>query len=118
MVLVVCLFAWAIYRQDYWTGLLPAFAVIGLGIGLMGSTIAAAVVNSVPEEKTGAASGINNMLARASFLCAVVIFGAVVSYLYGQNIRNSSLGSNDQKTDDRKRVWTTVGRCAVSDYYS
>ena len=57
-------FAWAIVRQDFWTGLLPSFAIIGLGIGLIGPTISTAVINSVPENRTGAASGINNMLAR------------------------------------------------------
>ncbi len=88
--------AWAIVKQDFWFWLLPGFAVLGLGIGLMGSTIAVAVVNSVPEEKTGAGSGINNMIARVSFLFAVSGLGAFVSYGYSLVIRGSDLHADIQ----------------------
>jgi EmrB/QacA subfamily drug resistance transporter len=88
--------AWAIVKQDFWFWLLPGFAVLGLGIGLMGSTIAVAVVNSVPEEKTGAGSGINNMIARVSFLFAVSGLGALVSYGYSLVIRGSDLHADIQ----------------------
>jgi hypothetical protein len=62
----------------------------------MGSTIAVAVVNSVPEEKTGAGSGINNMIARVSFLFAVSGLGALVSYGYSLVIRGSDLHADIQ----------------------
>jgi len=74
--------AWAIVEQDFWFWLLPGFAILGLGIGLMGSTVAVAVVNSVSEEKTGAASAINNMIARSSYLFAVAGLGAFIAYAY------------------------------------
>ncbi len=88
--------AWAIVKQDFWFWLLPGFATMGLGIGLMGSTIAVAVVNSVPEEKTGAGSGINNMVARVSFLFAVTGLGAFVAYVYQLVIRGSDFPSDIQ----------------------
>ena len=89
--------AWAITRQDYWTGLLPGFATLGLGIGMMGSTIATAVVNTVAEDRTGAASGINNMVARVSFLFAVAGLGAFVAFVHGMIIRGSGLDSDIQE---------------------
>ncbi len=84
-------FALAIFHREYWFGLLPGFAILGLGIGMMGSTISAAVINAVPEDKTGAASGINNMVARLSFLFAVAGLGAFVSFLYRDTIQASGL---------------------------
>ena len=88
--------AWAIVKQDYWFWLLPGFATLGLGVGLMGSTIAVAVVNSVPEDKTGAGSGINNMVARVSFLFAVSGLGAFVAYVYQLVVRGSDFPSDIQ----------------------
>ena len=88
--------AWAIVKQDFWFWLLPGFATLGFGIGLMGSTIAVAVVNSVPEEKTGAGSGINNMVARVSFLFAVAGLGAFVAYAYNLVIRGSDFPTDIQ----------------------
>ena len=89
--------AWAVYKQDFWSGLLPGFAVLGLGIGMMGSTIAVAVINAVSEDKTGAAAGINNMMARISFLFSVAGLGVFVSYVYGLIVRGSNLDADIQE---------------------
>ena len=83
--------AWAIAHQDYWWGLLPGFTILGLGISMMGTTVAAAVVNTVPEHKTGAASGINNMVSRMAFLFAIAGLGALVAHRYAAAIRAGSL---------------------------
>jgi len=97
------LLAWSIAKQDFWFGLLPSFATIGLGIGMMGSTIAVAVVNAVSEDKTGAASGINNMVARISFLFAVAGLGAIIAYIYRLMINGSDLN------DDIKALMIEAG---------
>lgn len=88
--------AWAIAVQDYWFGILPAFAVLGLGLGLLASPLSTAIMISVDDESAGAASGINNMIARMSNLLAIAGLGAFVAYVYAQVVYGSQLHADVQ----------------------
>ena len=85
------LLALAVWYEKYLTGVVPAMLVIGVSFGLMASPLSAAVMGSVDEDKTGAASGINNMAARMSNLFAVAGLGILLALIYRAIVWQSDL---------------------------
>lgn len=63
--------------SDYWTDVLPAVAVFGLGLAILVAPLTASVLAAVPAERAGIASGVNNAVARAANLIAVAALPAV-----------------------------------------
>ena len=89
--------AMATQSQDYWTGILPGMMVVGFGVGLIGPTVSAAAINAVDEDKSGTASGINNMMARLSYLFAVAGLGLIVTFVHNRTIETAAI-HDDIKT--------------------
>ena len=78
--------ALAVPRGAYWAGVLPAMALLGLGMGIAVPPLAAAVMGAAPDDKSGAASGVNNAVSRVSQLLAVAGLGVLGASAYRAGI--------------------------------
>jgi EmrB/QacA subfamily drug resistance transporter len=65
-------------RDCYWCGVFPPILVVGIGMGFVVAPLTATVINAVPDEHVGLASGINNAVSRIGGLLAIALAGAVI----------------------------------------
>jgi EmrB/QacA subfamily drug resistance transporter len=87
--------ALALPRLGFWTGVLPAMAVAGLGMAMVVAPLSAAVMSAAPMTAAGAASGINNAVARIAGLIAVATLGGVAAWAYREAGGPASFGLAD-----------------------
>ena len=68
--------------HNFWTGIFPLMAVMGLGMALVVSPLSTAIMTAVEDKDTGAASGINNAVSRLGGLIAVAAMGSLAAWVY------------------------------------
>ena len=72
------LFALPNVGGNYWTTFFPPIMIFGIGLAVTVAPLTTVVMNSVDRDHVGAASGINNAVARVAGVLAVAVFGIVM----------------------------------------
>lgn len=67
----------------YWMGVLPALLVVGVGMGICVAPVTVTAMSAAGNEHVGAASAINNMVARTGGLLAIALFGLILAQRFG-----------------------------------
>ena len=66
----------------YWTGIFPSVMLFGAGMGLTVTPLTTTLLDSVPPNHIGLASGINNAVSRVAGLLAIAILGAMLAFAF------------------------------------
>lgn len=67
---------------DIWRHILPLMGLLGVGMALVVAPLSAGVMAAATEAEQGAASGINNAVARVANLIAVALMGGVAAAVF------------------------------------
>jgi EmrB/QacA subfamily drug resistance transporter len=75
-------------RGSYWTTFFPGVVVLGFGMAVTVAPLTTVVMNSAGPNNTGAASGINNAIARVAGLLAIALFGIVMASAFRSRLNH------------------------------
>jgi len=73
----------ALFDQPYWA-ILAAMTVLGFGMAVTVAPLTTTVLNAVPAQRTGVASGINNAVASVGGLLLIAVLGSLALGLFNQ----------------------------------
>ena len=79
--------------QAFWSGMVPAALLMGLGMALVVAPLSTAVMASAGAGRAGVASGVNNAVSRTAGLLAVAAMGPVAATAYGAAGGPASFGA-------------------------
>lgn len=82
---------------EFWTTYLPGFLLVGAGLGLTATPLSTAVMEAVPAERLGLASGINSSVTRLAGVFAIAILGPVMLAVFNHALeaRGIALGLSE-----------------------
>jgi EmrB/QacA subfamily drug resistance transporter len=104
------LFAIPSIGGSYWRTVFPAVTVLGLGMVTTVAPLTTTVMESVRSERSGAASGINNAVARLAGLLAIALLGLTIQSAFAARLNqqmdalNLSAGLQEQIRGQRGKL--------------
>jgi MFS family permease len=79
---------------NYWKGFFPAFIVLGIGMAVSVAPLTTVVMSSVDQDRSGAASGTNNAVARIAAVLAIALVGIVMVKLFSFSLNRILAGGS------------------------
>ena len=86
------LFAVPSIGGSYWKSFFPALMILGFGMTVTVAPLTTTVMTSVNEDRVGAASGINNAVARVAGVVAIAVLGIVMVEAFSFRFERSLAG--------------------------
>jgi EmrB/QacA subfamily drug resistance transporter len=88
------LFAVPSTPTSYWTSFFLAFIVLGFGMAVSVAPLTTVVMSSVEPGRAGAASGVNNAVARVAGVLAIAVLGLLMVKAFGHRLQQSLVDLN------------------------